>query len=231
MLQYGLDAYLVNSGMCKQTSKDTLPTMLSGVNLDSKSTYLLQCDKSDWKIGFPGGIDLSREIPPYVGLDCSRERPYEPPNTCEFNCLNLSSTSNATKSQLIDLVNSKLKDVNSIESILTLNLCSGNYSWPTNAGVVLNRNDTNAKLTLDINCCGSSGTCIFDGKGQTFSQPLFQFDSPILFVMKAITFQNFNYVGSDAAIITTRAFTVMDFQYLKITNVVSRGVSSLLFIK
>jgi len=118
-------------------------------------------------------------------------------------------------------INKELSDLNN----LVINLCPGTYVWPNDAEVFFNRNETNAELigTLIINCCGNGSTCIVDGDGQSFSQSLFQFDSPIIFIMKGVKFQNFNYFGSDAAIITTRAFTVMDFQYLNVSNVVSQG--------
>ena len=84
-----------------------------------------------------------------------------------------------------------------------INLCPGTYVWPNDAKVFFNRNETNAELigTLIINCCGNGSTCIVDGDGQSFSQSLFQFDSPIIFIMKGVKFQNFNYVGLDAAIV------------------------------
>mmetsp|Transcript_27301 Transcript_27301/g.39108 ORF Transcript_27301/g.39108 Transcript_27301/m.39108 type:complete len:242 (-) Transcript_27301:36-761(-) len=221
MLQYGSDAHLENSGLCKQTSTNMLPTsLLSKVSMDSNSTYIAQCDDSDWRIGFPGGVNLARAAPIYSDSACSQGRPYEPPAICldsNYECFDL------TKTVFIDSINDKLNNLASIETNVKLNLCSGEYSWPTDAGILIRRSDKNSKLTLSLNCCGERGTCIFDGGGARFYQPLFQFEYPILFTMKAITFQNF--AGNDAAIVTSKAFTVTDFQYMDIKNVVSQGVS------
>ena len=48
-------------------------------------------------------------------------------------------------------------------------------------------------------------------------------------MMRGMTFQNLNYAGEDAAIITTKAFTVVDLHFLNINNVVSQGVSVFCF--
>ena len=139
------------------------------------------------------------------------------------------SSASDTRTQLIDLVNNGLNNLNKNNPSTTVNLCEGTYAWPTDAGVLIQRNEADAKLSLTINCCGNSGTCVFDGEGQTFNKPLFQFESPILFMMRGITFQNLNDAGEDAAIITTKAFTVVDLHFLNINNVVSQGVSVFCF--
>jgi len=220
--QDGSDAYLQNSGLCRQTTKNTWPTSLTGLSSDSTSLFVPQCNGLDWKIGFPGGDSLEKATQPYRGVFCSSKPSYNPPLFCERACIRLSSASD-TRTQVIDLVNNGLNNLNYKNPSTTINLCRGTYAWPTDAGVFIYRKDTGAKLTLTINCCADADSCVFDGEGQKYKQPLFQFESPILFMMRGITFQNFNYAGEDAAIITTRAFTVVDLHFLKISNVASEG--------
>lgn len=165
------------------------------------------------------GEAVEKAIQPYQRTVCSPKPSYKPPQRCTEYCLHLSSE-NGTKAatELIDQIN------NNPDEILEISLCAGTYKWPSDAGVFIDQgNDTNATLSLNLNCCGSIGDCVFVGNGQTFNQPLFQFDSPIVFIMKGIAFQNFDFAGEDGAIITTKAFTVLDLHFLTVRNVVSGG--------
>mmetsp|Transcript_14267 Transcript_14267/g.20448 ORF Transcript_14267/g.20448 Transcript_14267/m.20448 type:complete len:203 (+) Transcript_14267:116-724(+) len=160
-----------------------------------------------------------------VFTNCSPKPAYTLPFGCEMKCLYLTSA-NETRTKFIDPININLNNMTDTGPNMTINLCPGYYSWPTDAGVLLRRNDTNTNVTLTINCCGDAGSCVFDGDGQKYDKPLFTFETPLLLTMRALTFQNFDHSGDPnygGAIVRTTSFTDVNLDYLNVNNVTSQG--------
>eukprot|EP00590_Aulacoseira_subarctica_P000546 CAMPEP_0172434812 /NCGR_PEP_ID=MMETSP1064-20121228/70833_1 /TAXON_ID=202472 /ORGANISM="Aulacoseira subarctica , Strain CCAP 1002/5" /LENGTH=482 /DNA_ID=CAMNT_0013183063 /DNA_START=631 /DNA_END=2080 /DNA_ORIENTATION=- len=174
---------------------------------------------NDW-----GGRISSLKVNNGFLVDCTEIPTYVPPSDCN-KCLNLTSV-NDTKKNLIERINMELNNANISSPTLTLSICPGNYSWPTDAGALINRTDKDSSVNLTLNCCGEAGSCVFDGEGKTYHQSLFKFDSPVNLTIAGLTFQNFSYSGgvnSSGAIISTTAFSDTTLHHLNVSNVMSQG--------
>jgi len=146
---------------------------------------------------------------------CSR-RVYKPPSGCLFTCAKTIDTT------AINNINTQL---NSANPIYTGTICAGQYSLPTTTVNVINQN-TNAKASLTLSCCGPSGSCIIDGTAAgTLNNPLFYFQTPAIVSFAGLTFQNIAGTGIKGALLHTNVAADVKLNFLTVQAVSVSGTT------
>jgi len=111
---------------------------------------------------------------------------------------NKPSTSACSPVACIEINDNRFIQINaamqSENPIFVGNICPGIYfltQYTSYYGIIINTRTDGIVPVLDLKCCGSIGSCIFDGALEVLKRPLIYIDNPSKVSISGFTFQNF----------------------------------------